>query len=75
MIITKDYVFTFGKYKNANILDVCDSDAKYVLWCNDNIDWFNLNENTENYALNRDIPEYDEEYNHGLDELYGKDGW
>ena len=75
MIITRKYTFTFGKYKDANILDVCDSDAKYVLWCEDNIDWFELNVDVGNYALERSKPEYDEEYNHGLDELYGKDGW
>ena len=37
--------------------------------------WFNYDGYVEDYAQNRYTPEYDEEYNHGLDELYGKDGW
>lgn len=33
------WVFTFGKYKGEKLIDVLDTDARYVKWCLDNIPW------------------------------------
>jgi len=37
-----DYIFTFGKHKDEYIRDVLETDPSYIIWCADNIDWFDL---------------------------------
>ena len=41
-LIGDDYIFGFGKHKGEKILDVMDYDPQYVKWCNENLDWFDL---------------------------------
>lgn len=41
-IRSKDYVFTFGKYKGFTLGDVMYSHPQYVLWLHNNNDFFEL---------------------------------
>ena len=41
-VVDGNYVFTFGKYK-GRIVDDC-YDPGYLLWCDENIDWFELDD-------------------------------
>lgn len=36
--------FTFGKYKGQYVLYIIATHIGYVMWCLENIQWFNLNE-------------------------------
>jgi hypothetical protein len=40
-------VLGFGKYKGQTIKDVIRVDPDYILWCVDNIEWFELDEESE----------------------------
>lgn len=42
MKITSSYVFNFGRKKGQRFLDVVKHDPDYVLWCAENIEWFEL---------------------------------
>lgn len=61
-LITRQYVFNFGKYKGYDILEVIEDDPQYVLWCTDEIDWFDL-----------DTELYDQAYEYYLDQYDGHD--
>lgn len=41
------YIFTFGKHKGKSFLDVLTEDAKYLVWCLDELDWFTVDRSTE----------------------------
>ena len=38
--ITDEYVFTFGKYQGETVKQTYD--PCYLIWCEENITWFNL---------------------------------
>jgi len=42
MIVTKDFIFDFGKYEGRSVNDIFWINAEYLLWCNDNIEGFDL---------------------------------
>ena len=72
-----DYIFTFGKHKDEYIRDVLETDPSYIIWCNDNINWFEveaficdiaLEKIAENNQGSSDGYMWD---NHGLDCLDG----
>lgn len=47
-----DWVFTFGKYKGDSIQEVIENgDADYVMWCQENVDWFDLHVDVLDYCL------------------------
>jgi hypothetical protein len=37
-------IFTFGKYKGSSLEDVIYDDFKYIVWCLDNLEWFQVTE-------------------------------
>lgn len=41
-ITDRKYVFTFGKYKGLDLEEVLEIDPQYVLYCQEKIDWFDL---------------------------------
>lgn len=41
-LFTKDSILTFGKYEGETVLDVIKKNAGYILWCIDEIDWFDV---------------------------------
>lgn len=41
-VIDENYIFTFGKYRDELLHDIIFTDPNYVLWCADNINWFDL---------------------------------
>lgn len=38
---------TFGKYKGQSVDEVIDNDPDYLVWAVEEIDWFELDEETE----------------------------
>jgi hypothetical protein len=40
---------TFGKYIGKKLEEVIDEDYKYVRWCLENIEWFDMSEEAEEY--------------------------
>lgn len=38
------YIFSFGKHKGYSYETVLVSDAQYIVWCADNIEWFELDD-------------------------------
>ena len=44
LIDPESYVFTFGQYKGIEYTDVAYDDPGYILWCVENLDWFNVDE-------------------------------
>ena len=50
-IIDRNYVFDFGaKHKGDHIDDVLKSDPQYIVWCIENIDWFEATDMVEKLA-------------------------
>ena len=49
-----NFVFTFGIYKGIEYDDVRHDDPNYIIWCNDNIDWFNIDDE-ELEALSNEV--------------------
>lgn len=41
-IDSKNYVFTFGGHKDETYDEVFECDPGYLLWCHDNVAWFEL---------------------------------
>jgi hypothetical protein len=41
-ITNKNLAMGFGRYPNATIADVLHDDPHYLVWCQENIDWFDL---------------------------------
>ena len=67
------YEFTFGKYKGELIKDVFKTDASYILWCCENLEWFDLDEeslgNVEEKVLDEKYGNAEEYYTY----MYGDD--
>ncbi len=40
-IFSEDSILTFGKYKSCRIKDILASDPGYILWCSENVTFFN----------------------------------
>lgn len=40
--IDRNYVFTFGKYKQQHIDDVLKDHPDYILWCEENLAWVHV---------------------------------
>jgi len=49
MVFTLDSGLTFGKYKGQTVKDVCDDNPEYIEWANDEIVWFELSSEAEDY--------------------------
>ena len=47
MKITKQYEFNFGKHKGETVEEVMEHDTNYLVWCCENIKWFNCNKELE----------------------------
>jgi hypothetical protein len=41
-IFNKDMKLTFGKYKGVTVEQLVKDNPEYLLWCHDNIEWFEL---------------------------------
>lgn len=41
-ITNRDHVLTFGKYKGMTLAEVMEFNPDYLLYCQENIDWFDL---------------------------------
>lgn len=44
----------FGKYKGLKIFEIIDKDYKYLIWCMENIEGFNLNNEAFEYLLTKE---------------------
>lgn len=44
-----DDVLNFGQYKGCTIRDVADDDPRFLFWCLENIDWFDLDVSVTDY--------------------------
>ena len=57
-----DYIFTFGKCKGQSIEEVIDNEPSYVIWCSENIDWFDLDTDVydmaEEKSNDEEVPYY-----------------
>ena len=42
-----DSVLTFGKYRGKTLKEVFDLDIYYLVWCLENITWFNVSQDAE----------------------------
>jgi hypothetical protein len=42
-ITNKQYILTFGKYKQRRLSYVFEKDPKYVKWAHENVEFFKLN--------------------------------
>ena len=51
------YRFTFGKHKGRTVEHVLDEDAGYLLWCNEEINWFILDSEVYEDATVKDAEE------------------
>ena len=51
------YVFTFGKFKDYTIQHVIDEEPNYVLWCIENIEWFDVEPFIEDMAEENQEPD------------------
>lgn len=40
--LNKEYIFTFGKHKSHDLGYVANYEPCYVLWANENISWFKV---------------------------------
>lgn len=49
LIDANEYIFRFGKYKDEFYGDVRDVDPWYIKWCNESIDWFELDDDEADY--------------------------
>ena len=46
-IITLNDRLTFGKYKDKLLRWIITHDPEYILWCQENIEWFEIDVNAE----------------------------
>jgi hypothetical protein len=55
-----DWVFNFGKYKDEQptIRELLDRDPSYVVWCCENLDWFDVDAYIYDMALEKDTSWY-----------------
>lgn len=44
---------TFGQYKGESLFDVTQENPQYLLWCDKNIGWFNLDRGAYNYIYKK----------------------
>lgn len=66
------YVFTFGKHKDESIQDVFKYDSSYILWCCENLKWFDLDEESLGRVEERALDERsDREEYYDCDYMYG----
>ena len=51
-----DWVFNFGKYKDEQptIRELLDRDPSYVVWCCENLDWFDVDAYIYDLALEKE---------------------
>ena len=47
---------TFGKYKGQPILKVIAEHIGYIMWCFENINWFELTEDEQNTMIGKRSP-------------------
>ena len=53
-VIGLDYVFTFGKHNDELLEEVLKTDPEYIIWCSDEIEWFDLDTDVYDMAVDRD---------------------
>lgn len=60
-IYAEDDFLDFGKYKGMTIKEVIDDDPEYLVWCLDNVNFFDVSENVlqliENAQIENDFRE------------------
>ena len=49
-----EFVFKFGKHKGYTVEYVLDEDPSYLLWCEEEIHWFTLEEDVHEKASIKD---------------------
>ena len=52
-----DSSLNFGKYKGKSIATILSADPSYLVWCNENIDWFELDDNVLTEAIDASFKE------------------
>jgi hypothetical protein len=62
-----DDKITFGKYKGKSIHSVLHTDPSYLVWANDNIEWFKLTEGIYDEALSGQAEQKRQYYIDNLD--------
>ena len=62
-----DWVFNFGKYKDEQptIRELLETDPSYVVWCCENLDWFDVDAYIYDLALEKEA-----EQNMGAEDGY-----
>ena len=53
-VIGLEYRFTFGKHNGELLKDILEIEPEYILWCSDDIDWFDLDTDVYDMAVDRD---------------------
>lgn len=53
--VTKEIVFTFGKHKGKSVEDVLSFDPSYLVWCLENLDWFDVDTGLEDEIYEADM--------------------
>lgn len=46
-VATMESVLTFGKHKGRKVRNVVQDDPNWLVWAQDNVDWFALDEEVE----------------------------
>ena len=49
-----DWEFTFGKYEGETIRYLLEEDPNYIIWCADNVGWFDIEAYIYDLALEQE---------------------
>ena len=71
--VTLDTVLSFGQYKGDTVEVVMQHDARYLLWANDNVDFFNIDDVLLLDELERLADSQSGDYVDGYDYYYDLD--
>ena len=74
-----DTILHFGKFKGHTVQQVIDEEPSYIVWCADNIEWFDIEPFVYDMAVEKDAGQnYDPDYDgypapHWSDDPYATD--
>ena len=66
-VFSLDSTFTFGKYKDYEVKEVCECDPDYIKWVHENVSWMEFADEVLEYAQQL---EGDDESAYELDALF-----
>ncbi|MCM1219655.1 MAG: hypothetical protein NC548_34680 [Lachnospiraceae bacterium] len=75
LIIKRDDKFTFGKFKGKTVLEVIETDPRYVAWAIKNVEWFDIDDELkerlkESMSKQRHSCNFSHSQSHWSEEVY-----